>query len=1165
MSGKKASGQQRVVLRAGLVLIVVALVTLLGAGTAFAADRWTDITDQQWIDAYGVTAAQAATVADGYPDGTFRPKLALNRGQAAKMVVDGFGIATKTPPAPTFIDVLPSHIFYPWVEGGVDADVISGYPDGTYRPNNTMARQQANTILARFLSSREKAALGGVQGEEGTYLTVTEWYLAEGRDQLTRFADANKVAAEHAPGTAYLVYHDVVEGSFSGGSYYLQPGTTLTRAQAVALILRVDAVTFVSQPPTVTGLNPTSGPSAGGNSVVISGTNFVGVSGAAGVKFGGVNATSYIVNSTTQITAVAPEGTAGTTVNVTVTTPAGTSSVAGTANDYLYDSYATAPSAIVLAKGATDPVGGVTNVAIPAAGATDSTGKVTGWIASTADRIKFTVTDVSPATSTITINGAAYSSGADYEIAAASPLTIVVTTAETGKVNAVRTFTVAVTASAKAPSAIVLAKGAIDPVGAVTNVQIPLPGATDANGAVTGWVANTADRIKFTVTDVSPATSTITINGAAYSSGADYEIAAASPLTIVVTTTETGKTTAVRTFTVSVNAFAKAPSAIVLAKGAIDPVGAVTNVQIPLPGATDANGAVTGWVANTADRIKFTVTDVSPATSTITINGAAYSSGADYEIAAASPLTIVVTTTETGKTTAVRTFTVSVAASPYATAPSAIVLAKGAVTPVGAVTNVQTPLPGGTDTHGAVTGWTATTHDSIAFTVIDVSPATSTITINGAPYSSGADYEIPAASPLTIVVTTTETGKVNAVRTFTVSVAVTTEVSIKAIPGVTPPVAGATPVTTISDTAQYTGTVSWLPSDNPFEGPVVYTATITLTAKAGYSFTGVDANFFTVAGAAATNLVNSGVVTAVFPATSALAVVTIKAIPGVTPPVVGATPVTTITETAQYTGTVSWLPASNPFAGPVVYTATITLTAKPGYTLSGVTANSFTVVGATTVTNAVNSGVVTAAFPATSAPAPVSTKAIPGVTPPVLGGTPVTTITATAQYTGTVIWAPPEDPFSDGQVYTAHITLTAKPGYTLSGVAANFFTVAGATSVTNGANSGDVTAVFPATAALSVVNVKAIPGVTPPVTGATPVTTITETAQYTGTVSWAPVDNPFTGPVIYTATITLTAKFGYTFTGVIVDFFTVAGATTVTNAASTGLVTVVFPITVDPS
>jgi hypothetical protein len=93
--------------------------------------------------------------------------------------------------------------------------------------------------------------------------------------------------------------------------------------------------------------------------------------------------------------------------------------------------------------------------------------------------------------------------------------------------------------------------------------------------------------------------------------------------------------------------------------------------------------------------------------------------------------------------------------------------------------------------------------------------------------------------------------------------------------------------------------------------------------------------------------------------------ITIADIPGVTPPATGGTPVTVIAETAQYTGTVSWLPADSPFLEDTIYTATITLTPKAGYTLTGVTADFFKVSGATTVSNAANSGVVTAAFPTT--------------------------------------------------------------------------------------------------------------------------------------------------------------------------------------------------------
>src|SRR4029077_971201 len=73
--------------------------------------------------------------------------------------------------------------------------------------------------------------------------------------------------------------------------------------------------------PTIANVNPGAGPAAGGTSVTITGTN---LSGATAVKFGTANPASFTVNSDTSITAVSPSGTG--TVDVTVTTPGGTSS-----------------------------------------------------------------------------------------------------------------------------------------------------------------------------------------------------------------------------------------------------------------------------------------------------------------------------------------------------------------------------------------------------------------------------------------------------------------------------------------------------------------------------------------------------------------------------------------------------------------------------------------------------------------------------------------------------------------------------------------------------------------------------------------------------------------------------------------------------------------------
>ena len=84
---------------------------------------------------------------------------------------------------------------------------------------------------------------------------------------------------------------------------------------------------------------------------------------------------------------------------------------------------------------------------------------------------------------------------------------------------------------------------------------------------------------------------------------------------------------------------------------------------------------------------------------------------------------------------------------------------------------------------------------------------------------------------------------------------------------------------------------------------------------------------------------------------------------GVTPPAFGATPVSVVTPGDGYTGTVSWYPADATFDyGTSFYIATITLTPKAGYTLTGITANQFIIIGGRNVSNAANSGVITAFF-----------------------------------------------------------------------------------------------------------------------------------------------------------------------------------------------------------
>jgi len=134
-------------------------------------------------------------------------------------------------------------------------------------------------------------------------------------------------------------------------------------------------------------LSPTSagalGSVSGGTSVTVRGTDF---SGATGVSFGGTPASSFTVNSPDQITAVAPLGSAG-TADVTVTNPAGTSTVSQSSDTFTYVTTPTVTGVTGVTNPASGPTGGGTLVTV---NGTSFTG-VTAVKFGATDATKFTV------------------------------------------------------------------------------------------------------------------------------------------------------------------------------------------------------------------------------------------------------------------------------------------------------------------------------------------------------------------------------------------------------------------------------------------------------------------------------------------------------------------------------------------------------------------------------------------------------------------------------------------------------------------------------------------------------------------------------------------------------------------------------------------------------
>ena len=169
---------------------------------------------------------------------------------------------------------------------------------------------------------------------------------------------------------------------------------TVTTPGGTSATNAVDQYTYVS-PPTVTSVSPTVGPTAGGTTVTINGTNF---SGATSVTFGGVAATGYTVYSGTQIVATAPAGSAG-TVDIRVTTVGGTSATSAS-DQYTYVS----PPTVTAVSPVSGPTAGGTTVTITGTGFAFA--NATGAVRFGATTATYTINSNTQITATLPANAA---------------------------------------------------------------------------------------------------------------------------------------------------------------------------------------------------------------------------------------------------------------------------------------------------------------------------------------------------------------------------------------------------------------------------------------------------------------------------------------------------------------------------------------------------------------------------------------------------------------------------------------------------------------------------------------------------------------------------------------------------------------------------------------
>ena len=160
-----------------------------------------------WAKDYILTL-KTLGILSGYPDGTFKPNQPINRAEAVKIILFANDLEEYSAPEYYFPDVESNQWYRTYLDIAVINDIVEGYPDGTFRPGNQITR-------AEFL----KMAVAATQTEFVT-------------DLSNDFTDVSTSDWFHD-----YVSHAYIIGIVSGkDATHFAPHDSITRAEASKII-----------------------------------------------------------------------------------------------------------------------------------------------------------------------------------------------------------------------------------------------------------------------------------------------------------------------------------------------------------------------------------------------------------------------------------------------------------------------------------------------------------------------------------------------------------------------------------------------------------------------------------------------------------------------------------------------------------------------------------------------------------------------------------------------------------------------------------------------------------------------------------------------------------------------------------------------------------------
>lgn len=195
-----------------------------------ASERFND-TVGHWSEAI-VEQARQKCIISGKALGRFAPDEPVTRAELTKIAVEAFKVASASGTT-GFSDVSDSEWYATYVKAAKLAQIVNGYGDGSFKPNNSVNRAEAlKIILEAGAKTGNGRSVGNLDG------TFSNWLSTHPTYTYVQFPDV-KVADWFGKYVLTGFQQSVVSGYYDRGTTVFRPGQPVTRAEAVKIIMSI--------------------------------------------------------------------------------------------------------------------------------------------------------------------------------------------------------------------------------------------------------------------------------------------------------------------------------------------------------------------------------------------------------------------------------------------------------------------------------------------------------------------------------------------------------------------------------------------------------------------------------------------------------------------------------------------------------------------------------------------------------------------------------------------------------------------------------------------------------------------------------------------------------------------------------------------------------------